>query len=115
MIRRQDIGKGFPLFFLLLAFGSFIATYNLVAMVIHYRRRESVNQLRVDNFASGMLKIGRLRVQRQLFHVAATAIDAAYSRWQCRIMYYWYKEMKHGEGSEVGGFTRVLHSGKLIA
>ncbi|WOL06712.1 hypothetical protein Cni_G15446 [Canna indica] len=26
-------------------------------------------------------------------------------------MYYWYKMMKDGERSEMGGFTRVLHSG----
>ncbi|KAA8550153.1 hypothetical protein F0562_001831 [Nyssa sinensis] len=46
-----------------------------------------------------------------LFHVALTATDAPYSKWQCRIMYYWYKKVKDMPGSDIGGFTRVLHSG----
>uniref|UniRef100_A0ACD5VXC7 Uncharacterized protein n=1 Tax=Avena sativa TaxID=4498 RepID=A0ACD5VXC7_AVESA len=53
------------------------------------------------------------RGRRRPFHVALTATDAAYSRWQCRIMYYWYKQMQaRPEGADMGGFTRVLHSGK---
>jgi hypothetical protein len=27
-------------------------------------------------------------------------------------MYYWYKKHKDGPNSEMGGFTRILHSGK---
>eukprot|EP00249_Psilotum_nudum_P015822 c25537_g1_i1 orf=353-1378(+) len=50
--------------------------------------------------------------KRRLFHTALTATDASYNRWQCRIMYYWYKRFKDQPGSEMGGFTRVLHSGK---
>uniref|UniRef100_A0A0E0JGX6 Hydroxyproline O-arabinosyltransferase-like domain-containing protein n=1 Tax=Oryza punctata TaxID=4537 RepID=A0A0E0JGX6_ORYPU len=51
--------------------------------------------------------------RRRPFHVALTATDAAYSRWQCRVMYYWYKRMQaRPGGAEMGGFTRVLHSGK---
>lgn len=45
------------------------------------------------------------------FHVALTATDAPYSKWQCRIMYYWYKKIKDVPGSDMGGFTRILHSG----
>ncbi|KAI7990341.1 Hydroxyproline O-arabinosyltransferase 3 [Camellia lanceoleosa] len=37
--------------------------------------------------------------------------DAPYSKWQCQIMYYWYKKVKAMPGSDMGGFTRVLHSG----
>ncbi|KAI7993125.1 Splicing factor U2af small subunit A [Camellia lanceoleosa] len=29
-----------------------------------------------------------------------------------RIMYYWFKQFKDGPNSEMGGFTRILHSGK---
>ncbi|XP_074575377.1 hydroxyproline O-arabinosyltransferase NOD3-like [Curcuma longa] len=112
MIGRRSISKASPLFLLLLGFGFFVATYNLVTMVIHYQQRVPVNKLSVDDLGTEMPKIRRLGVQRQLFHVVVTATDAAYSRWQCRIMYYWYKKMKDGEGSEMGGFTRVLHSGK---
>ncbi|CAL5428296.1 unnamed protein product [Camellia sinensis] len=39
------------------------------------------------------------------------ATDAPYSKWQCQIMYYWYKKVKAMPGSDMGGFTRVLHSG----
>ncbi|MCL7043340.1 hypothetical protein MKW94_023332 [Papaver nudicaule] len=46
------------------------------------------------------------------FHIALTATDSSYSQWQCRIMYYWYKKVKDLPGSDMGGFTRVLHSGK---
>ncbi|KAG5023706.1 hypothetical protein JHK85_020048 [Glycine max] len=46
------------------------------------------------------------------FHVAVTATDAAYSQWQCRIMYYWYKKVKDMPGSDMGKFTRIVHSGR---
>jgi hydroxyproline O-arabinosyltransferase len=60
----------------------------------------------------GQLKESDVPGQKRLFHVALTATDAAYSKWQCRIMHYWYKQMREREGSEMGGFTRILHSGK---
>ncbi|KAL3566094.1 hypothetical protein D5086_031509 [Populus alba] len=43
---------------------------------------------------------------------AVTASDSVYNTWQCRVMYYWYKKHKDGPNSEMGGFTRILHSGK---
>ncbi|KAJ8450612.1 hypothetical protein Cgig2_020249 [Carnegiea gigantea] len=46
------------------------------------------------------------------FHIAVTATEVPYSRWQCRIMYYWYLKVKDGPGSAMGGFTRILHSGR---
>jgi len=49
---------------------------------------------------------------KRLFHVAVTANESPYNRWQCRIMYYWYAKFKDSPGSEMGGFTRILHSGK---
>lgn len=52
------------------------------------------------------------RDPKRPFHVALTATDAPYSKWQCRIMYYWYKKQRDEAGSEMGGFTRILHSGK---
>ena len=60
-----------------------------------------------------MRAAGGARGRRRPFHVALTATDAPYSRWQCRVMYYWYKRMQaRPEGADMGGFTRVLHSGK---
>ncbi|KFK27793.1 hypothetical protein AALP_AA8G430100 [Arabis alpina] len=50
----------------------------------------------------------------RLFHTAVTASDSVYNTWQCRVMYYWFKKVRAsaGPGSEMGGFTRILHSGK---
>ncbi|CAN6839272.1 unnamed protein product [Brassica oleracea] len=45
------------------------------------------------------------------FHVAVTATDSPYNKWQCRILYYWYKQKKALPRSDMGGFTRILHSG----
>lgn len=60
-----------------------------------------------------MRAAGGARGRRRPFHVALTATDAPYSRWQCRVMYFWYKRMQaRPEGADMGGFTRVLHSGK---
>ncbi|CAH2044403.1 unnamed protein product [Thlaspi arvense] len=52
--------------------------------------------------------------KRRLFHTAVTASDSVYNTWQCRVMYYWFQKVKDsaGPGSEMGGFTRILHSGK---
>lgn len=49
---------------------------------------------------------------KRLFHTAVTASDSVYNTWQCRVMYYWFKKFKDEPGSEMGGFTRILHSGK---
>lgn len=49
---------------------------------------------------------------RRLFHTAVTASDSVYNTWQCRVMYYWFKKHQSGPNSEMGGFTRILHSGK---
>lgn len=47
----------------------------------------------------------------RLFHTVVTASDSVYNTWQCRIMYYWYKKKRNMMGSDMGGFTRILHSG----
>lgn len=50
--------------------------------------------------------------RKRLFHTAVTASNSVYNTWQCRIMYYWFKKFKNGPNSEMGAFTRILHSGK---
>ncbi|GAB2233546.1 hypothetical protein Droror1_Dr00002772 [Drosera rotundifolia] len=52
--------------------------------------------------------------KRRMFHTAVTASDSVYNGWQCRVMYYWFKRFggDGGKGGEMGGFTRILHSGK---
>jgi hypothetical protein len=85
-------------------------------MIIHYR---SVGKWVGDNKNSGSLadpivempENVKFKTSKSPFHVALTATDAPYSKWQCRIMYYWYKKKKDLPGSDMGGFTRILHSG----
>ena len=50
--------------------------------------------------------------RRRLFHTAVTASDSVYNTWQCRVMFYWFKKARAVPGSDMGGFTRILHSGK---
>ena len=47
------------------------------------------------------------------FHVLLTANDAPYQRWQSRVMYYQYGKLRRAfPDSALGGFTRILHSGR---
>lgn len=98
-------------FLVLISLGFFFVTYNLVTMVIHYQSAERDRELIDGGSSTRSYDSQRLNGHKRLFHVALTATDAVYSKWQCRVMYYWYTKMKDREGSEMGGFTRVLHSG----
>ena len=89
MSGRKNAGRTSPWLLILISAGCFFATYNFLTM--HGRGRDG---------------------PRKRFHVALTATDALYSQWQSRIMHYWYKEMRDRPGSDMGGFTRILHSGK---
>lgn len=106
-----------PILLVLLALGFFFATYNFVTMVMHNKSgigklgNADVNDW-LDPITTKHENLYRDQSSNVDFHVVLTATDAAYSKWQCRIMYYWYKKMKDMPGSNMGGFTRVLHSGK---
>jgi hypothetical protein len=109
MSGRKNAGKASPCLLVLISIGCFFATYNFLTMVGHGRGRDGPRKLLYQDgavsFASGSDPSKR-------FHVALTATDALYSQWQSRIMHYWYKEMRGRPGSDMGGFTRILHSGK---
>ncbi|KAL9404788.1 hypothetical protein Peur_001760 [Populus x canadensis] len=113
MIGRKNMGRASPLLLVLLALGFFFAMYNLLTLVIQYKDSSSGagsgNPDPVIRMPTNLRKLGKSNLK---FHVALTATDAPYSQWQCRIMYYWYKKMKNMPGSDMGKFTRVLHSGK---
>ncbi|ONK63595.1 uncharacterized protein A4U43_C07F16880 [Asparagus officinalis] len=115
MINRKAMGKASPIFLILLTLGFFFATYNLVTLVIHNQNQERVKEMIGSTTADPVIQMPEELKKsvgpKRPFHVALTATDAPYSKWQCRIMYYWYKKMKEVEGSDMGGFTRVLHSG----
>ncbi|OIV99063.1 hypothetical protein TanjilG_32322 [Lupinus angustifolius] len=110
------MARASPLVIILLVLGSAFATYNLVTMIIHYGSSESVaiddRTLFVDPIIEMPSHVKNRKRSKAPFHVAVTASDAPYSKWQCRIMYYWYTRQKNLPGSEMGGFTRILHSGK---
>ena len=98
------MGRAKSLLMLLMVLGFSFATYNLVSLIIEHK-------------AGGGLEYFDRKVMgsagsNSKFHVALTATDAAYSQWQCRIMYYWYKKVKEMPGSDMGKFTRILHSGR---
>ncbi|KAL6570123.1 hypothetical protein OROMI_014637 [Orobanche minor] len=106
------------IFMVFLSLGCFFLTYNFITLIIHSREssprkwafHEQKSQLLIDP----VIRIpgyAKTKNQNILFHVALTATDTPYSKWQCRIMYYWYKNMKDLPGSEMGKLTRILHSG----
>lgn len=100
------------LFMVLLSIGAFLLTYNFVTMIIHYQKTSPrKDHLLIDPLVEMPDYVKRPRNQKRPFHVALTATDWAYSKWQCRIMYYWYKKKKDLPGSNMGKFTRILHSG----
>ncbi|TVU22621.1 hypothetical protein EJB05_32334 [Eragrostis curvula] len=101
----------------LVAAGAFLISYNFFAMVFRGAgagpAAGAAGRDPVVAMPAWMRAAAGDEVRRRPFHVALTATDAAYSRWQCRVMYYWYKRMQARPGGEaMGGFTRVLHSGK---
>ncbi|KAL8228777.1 hypothetical protein R6Q57_013677 [Mikania cordata] len=106
---RKNFSFSTPLFIVLLTFGSFLATYNLITMVAHNKTLNSKGFSDLNFMILDVIK--RSRGTKVLFHVALTATDTPYSKWQSRIMYYWYKRLRNVAGSEMGKFTRILHSG----
>ncbi|KAK9157421.1 hypothetical protein Scep_003995 [Stephania cephalantha] len=111
------MGKASPLLLLLLVLGFFFATYNFVTMIVHNRGLGAWESDGLDGMPLRRLSdsengnVGTTESSNLLFHVALTATDSPYSKWQCRIMHYWYKKVKDMPGSSMGGFTRILHSG----
>ncbi|PRW44917.1 hypothetical protein C2E21_6489 [Chlorella sorokiniana] len=52
------------------------------------------------------------------YHVICSLGSGAYTEWQSRVSYYWYKKTREkciteqGDACPMGGYTRLLHSGK---
>ena len=111
------MGRALPLLLMILALVFFFATYNLLTVIFQYRSFgewvgvDSDSALLFDPVIEMPENARKPFNAKAPFHVALTATDAPYSKWQCRIMYYWYKKQKETPGSEMGGFTRILHSG----
>ncbi|GJN37933.1 hypothetical protein PR202_gb26934 [Eleusine coracana subsp. coracana] len=112
-------GRGPALVLALVAAGAFLISYNFFAMVFRgsgpvlWPAAAGNGRDPVVAMPASLRTAAGDAARRRPFHVALTATDAAYSRWQCRVMYFWYKRMQARPGGEaMGGFTRVLHSGK---
>ncbi|KAL8527793.1 hypothetical protein ACS0TY_005577 [Phlomoides rotata] len=116
---RTNMRKALPFLLVFLSIGVFVLTYNFVTMIGHYQQgglikwlsSENTNQLVIDPLVEMPEYVKKPKNERLPFHVALTATDALYSKWQCRIMYYWYKRVKDLPDSNMGSFTRILHSG----
>ncbi|KAI3448787.1 hypothetical protein Pfo_005452 [Paulownia fortunei] len=109
------MGRAIALFVVLLFIGVF---YNFITMFVQHQKVSpgkwtsgEQSQLLIDPVTEMPEKVKKPKNERLLFHVALTSTDTPYSKWQCRIMYYWYKKKKDLPGSEMGKFTRILHSG----
>ncbi|KAI3837900.1 hypothetical protein MKX03_019415 [Papaver bracteatum] len=118
MIGRKNMGRESHLLLILLTVGFFFGTYNLLTTIIGQKGTDvdDLDSIPEQNVIDPVIQMPRkvkLAENPKLpFHIALTATDSSYSQWQCRIMYYWYKKVKDLPGSDMGGFTRVLHSGK---
>uniref|UniRef100_A0A2P2JSS2 Uncharacterized protein LOC105114305 isoform X2 n=1 Tax=Rhizophora mucronata TaxID=61149 RepID=A0A2P2JSS2_RHIMU len=113
MIGRKNIGRVSPILLVFLALGFFFATYNLLTLVTRSKASNLGDGSKVSDPVIHMpMEVKKRGESNSRFHVALTATNAPYSQWQCRIMYYWYKKMRDMPGSDMGKFTRVLHSGK---
>ncbi|MCD7472738.1 Hydroxyproline O-arabinosyltransferase 1 [Datura stramonium] len=109
------MGWGKIFFTVLITFSAALITYNILI---------SANASFKEEFPAGpsrkfatfsqdpIIKMPRSKNKKRLFHTAVTSGDSVYNTWQTRIMYYWFKKFKDEPNSEMGGFTRILHSGK---
>ncbi|KAL2322379.1 hypothetical protein Fmac_026758 [Flemingia macrophylla] len=108
MIGRKNRPSAKPLLMFLMVLAFCFVTYNLVYMIKPHRGGSWVAD--EVGFLDPVIRMHGNSNSK--FHVAVTATDAAYSQWQCRIMYYWYKKVKDMPGSDMGKFTRIVHSGR---
>ncbi|CAA0841970.1 Unknown protein [Striga hermonthica] len=115
------MGWGNVFFTLVITFSAALITYNIIISANASLKGDFPGPSSSENSApsspSAVEPIIRLPRsaggKKRLFHTAVTASDSIYNTWQCRVMYYWFKKQKAmNPDSEMGGFTRVLHSGK---
>lgn len=113
------MGRAITLFLVLMSLGLLLATYNLMMTIVHYTiygyGEGTISYLSSHSQSDPVLqmteKLRSLKMENSQFHIALTAESTTYSKWQSRIMYYWYKKQKDLPGSQMGKFTRILHSG----
>ncbi|TQE01904.1 hypothetical protein C1H46_012528 [Malus baccata] len=90
MIGRNSMGHASRVLLVLLAFGFFFGTYNLLAIIIH-KKASYLGILGADRLEDPVIQRPE-KAENPKYHVALTATDAPHSQWQCRMMYYWYNK-----------------------
>ncbi|KAK4388629.1 Hydroxyproline O-arabinosyltransferase 1 [Sesamum angolense] len=114
------MGCGNLFFTLVITFSAALITYNIIISANASLKqdfpdpsRKSASSFSLDPVIKmpTALSSSSQRSKKRLFHTAVTASDSIYNTWQCRVMYYWFKKQKNKPNSEMGGFTRILHSG----
>ncbi|XP_051123472.1 hydroxyproline O-arabinosyltransferase RDN2-like isoform X2 [Andrographis paniculata] len=117
---RAKLGRQELCFLAFLSIGALFITYSFTTAFINHQTVSPPRKLASEEWEGRLLvdpvtkmpeRTKKLGQERSPFHVAVTATDSPYSRWQCRIMYYWYKKKMDLPGSEMGKFTRILHTG----
>lgn len=112
---------GTLLYPLLITLSVALITYNIIISANAPLKQDfpgrSSSEISVDpviELPRGGSRIRGSERKTRLFHTAVTASDSVYNTWQCRVMYYWFNKVRAsaGPGSDMGGFTRILHSGK---
>jgi len=112
------MGCGNMFFTILITFSVTLITYNIIISGNAPLRQDFPGPSRKPSIKiDPIIKMPLNRKSassKRLFHTAVTASDSIYNTWQCRVMYYWFKKMKESgdDNSGMGGFTRILHSGK---
>ncbi|KAH9760511.1 Hydroxyproline O-arabinosyltransferase 1 [Citrus sinensis] len=113
------MGCGHLFYSTLVTFSVALITYNIIISANAPLKQDfpnpSSSSISVDPVIEMPLERSRRHgaaANKRLFHTAMTASDSVYNTWQCRVMYYWFKKFQNGPNSEMGGFTRILHSGK---
>ncbi|KAL8475198.1 hypothetical protein ACS0TY_031572 [Phlomoides rotata] len=109
------MGCGNVFFTLIITFSAALITYNIIisanaSLKQDFPGNSNPSKLTVDPIIK--MPSDSPKKTKRLFHTAVTSSDSIYNTWQCRVMYYWFNKHKHKPNSDMGGFTRILHSGK---
>ncbi|KAK6119722.1 hypothetical protein DH2020_046541 [Rehmannia glutinosa] len=112
------MGCGNLFFTLVITFSAALITYNIIISANASLKQDFPSNPSSSSFSvvDPIIKLPSSSISKKnkrLFHTAVTASDSIYNTWQTRVMYYWFKQQKkNNPDSEMGGFTRILHSGQ---
>ncbi|KAE8658241.1 hypothetical protein F3Y22_tig00116973pilonHSYRG00030 [Hibiscus syriacus] len=80
---------------LIVTFSVALITYNILISANASLKQELPGPSRSSNSDSLIKMMSHVsNSKKRLFHTAVTASESVYNTWQCRIMYYWFKQHK---------------------